>query len=152
MDSKILTPGIHKVLTVRQPYATLIATGIKHYETRSKKWHHRGPTLIHSGIAKLGKSERALIETLNFRFPNLGISCNPNDYPLGSILCEVDFVDCIPAVEAPTELERLIGFWQPTFYALRLTNVKPLFIPNIKGQLGFWNYSTDNIQGLKNAS
>lgn len=35
-----------KVLTVRQPWAHLIVTGVKSIENRSRTIHHRGPVLI----------------------------------------------------------------------------------------------------------
>ena len=39
-----------KVLTLRQPWATLVAEGIKKYEFRSWKTNYRGKILIHAGI------------------------------------------------------------------------------------------------------
>ena len=38
-----------KVLTLRQPWATLVAEGIKKYEFRSWKTNYRGKVLIHAG-------------------------------------------------------------------------------------------------------
>lgn len=40
-----------RALTVRQPWASLIAVGAKHYETRSWWTRHRGPLAIHAGMA-----------------------------------------------------------------------------------------------------
>lgn len=37
-----------RVLTVREPWATLIVTGLKDVENRSRKFGHRGPLLIHA--------------------------------------------------------------------------------------------------------
>ena len=37
-----------KVLTLKQPWATLVAEGIKKYEFRSWKTHYRGKILIHT--------------------------------------------------------------------------------------------------------
>ena len=39
-----------KVLTLKQPWATLVAEGIKKYEFRSWKIKYRGKVLIHAGI------------------------------------------------------------------------------------------------------
>src|ERR1700733_9567492 len=36
------------VITIRQPWASLIALGFKHYEFRSAFCHHRGAVVIHS--------------------------------------------------------------------------------------------------------
>lgn len=38
-----------KAITVIQPWATLLATGKKHIETRSWKTNYRGEILIHAG-------------------------------------------------------------------------------------------------------
>ena len=60
-----------KVLTIKQPYATLIAEGIKEYEFRTCKTKYRGEFYIHAGI---GKNKEFM---KNFRDLNL-------DYPLKS--------------------------------------------------------------------
>ena len=39
-----------KVLTIREPWASLIITGYKTYEFRSWKTNYRGKILIHSGL------------------------------------------------------------------------------------------------------
>ena len=38
-----------QVLTLKQPWATLVAEGIKKYEFRSWKTNYRGKILIHAG-------------------------------------------------------------------------------------------------------
>ena len=40
---------IMKVITIKQPFATLIAAGIKEYEFRTWKTKYRGEILIHTG-------------------------------------------------------------------------------------------------------
>ena len=40
---------IMKVLTIREPWATLIINGFKCYEFRSWKTNYRGKILIHAG-------------------------------------------------------------------------------------------------------
>ena len=41
-------PNLHKALTVKNPYASLIADGFKTIEVRKKNTHYRGPLLITS--------------------------------------------------------------------------------------------------------
>ncbi len=41
-----------KVLTIKQPYASLIAEGIKEYEFRTWKTNYRGEFLVHAGKGK----------------------------------------------------------------------------------------------------
>ena len=38
-----------KVITLKQPWATLVAEGLKKYEFRSWKYSYRGELLIHAG-------------------------------------------------------------------------------------------------------
>ena len=40
-----------KALTIRQPWASLFALGIKQMETRSWDTKYRGPVAIHAGLA-----------------------------------------------------------------------------------------------------
>ena len=44
-----------KVLTIKEPFATLIMNKVKYIETRSWKTNYRGEIYIHSGLAKLTK-------------------------------------------------------------------------------------------------
>ena len=37
-----------KAISIHQPWASLIALGEKHYETRNWKPQHRGPIIIHA--------------------------------------------------------------------------------------------------------
>ena len=44
-----------KVLSLTEPYATLIAKGIKTIETRSWKTNYRGKLYIHASSTKISK-------------------------------------------------------------------------------------------------
>jgi hypothetical protein len=121
-----------KVLTLKQPWATLVAEGIKKYEFRSWKTNYRGKILIHAG-AGIDKEEMK-------KFQNLDL-----DFPSKKILAEVDLEDCL---ELNDELNKKIiseqniayGSKYRTGYAWKLTNVKKINIDReIKGQLGLWN-------------
>ena len=50
-----------KVLTVKQPWASLIAYNYKHYEFRSWKTNYRGYVYIHAGLT-LEKVYKDLLE------------------------------------------------------------------------------------------
>lgn len=45
----MLIGGNMKVLTIKQPFATLIAEELKEYEFRTWKTKYRGEILIHAG-------------------------------------------------------------------------------------------------------
>ena len=44
-----------KVLTLKEPFATLIKNKVKYIETRSWKTNYRGEIYIHAGISKISK-------------------------------------------------------------------------------------------------
>ena len=121
-----------KVLTLKQPWATLVAEGIKKYEFRSWKTNYRGKILIHAGTG-IDKKELEKFKDLNLEFPSK------------RILAEVEIEDCL---ELNDELNKKIiaeqniayGSKYRTGYAWKLTNVKKINIgKEIKGQLGLWN-------------
>ena len=71
-----------KVLTLKQPWATLVAEGIKKYEFRSWKTNYRGKILIHAGTG-IDKKELEKYKDLNLEFPSK------------RILAEVEIEDCL---------------------------------------------------------
>ena len=75
-----------KVLTIKQPWATLIISGLKEYEFRGWKTKYRGKILIHAGKS-LEKEYAEKFKCYNF------------EYPLGVILGEATLVDCIKVDE-----------------------------------------------------
>lgn len=123
-----------KVISIKQPWASLIINGYKEYEFRSWKTNFRGNCLIH---ASLGVDKNSMD-----RFKHLNLN-----YPLGKIIGSVDVVDCIKVDEEfETKLinkDKLIygGTTNRTGYAFKIENIKKFKEPiAAKGQLGFWNY------------
>lgn len=122
-----------KVITLKQPWATLVAEGIKKYEFRTWKTNYRGKVLIHAG-AGIDKQELERFKDLNL------------EYPSKKIIAEVEIDDCL---ELTPELNQTIinenniayGSKIRTGYAWKLKNVKKLNVDEeINGKLGFWNY------------
>ena len=125
-----------KVLTLKQPWATLVAEGIKRYEFRSWKTNYRGKVLIHAG-AGIDKKELIRFKELNLEFPAM------------KILAEVDLDGCL---ELDEELNKKIinekniayGSKKRTGYAWKLENVKKIkYNIVVKGKLGLWNIDLD---------
>lgn len=93
----------YRVLTLTQPWATLVAIGAKRIETRSWATHYRGPLLIHaaSGLGAVG-GEKGLWELCNtepFRAVlwNAGIRKSPGrDFPRGQVVVACELLDCVP--------------------------------------------------------
>ena len=71
-----------KVLTIKQPFATLIVEGLKEYEFRTWKTKYRGEFLIHAGK---GVDKKAMEKFKEFNL----------DYPSGCIIGKVTLTDCV---------------------------------------------------------
>lgn len=125
-----------KVITLKQPWASLVANGYKIYEFRSWKTNYRGEILIHAGC---GVDKEWLEKVKGY-----GI-----DFPKKKILCKVVLEDCL---EIDEELNKKIlkmdknvyGEKNRSGFAWKLGKVTKLDIDGeINGQLGLWNYDVD---------
>jgi hypothetical protein len=96
-----------KALTVRQPYAQLIALGVKTIETRSWATNYRGPLLIHAGAAApkeqdIGPwhvwNESGYVWWLDGRKGDPE-SANYFACPLGAIVASCKLVDCVAIID-----------------------------------------------------
>ena len=125
-----------KVITLKQPWATLVAEGIKEYEFRSWKYNYRGEILIHAG-AGVDKDAMERFKSLNLTYPKM------------KILAIVTIDDCIPLDEKQNKeicnLNPLVyGDKNRTGYAWKLKNVKKINLDDkIQGKQGIWNYELD---------
>ena len=71
-----------KVITIKQPYASLIAEGYKEYEFRTWRTKYHGDILIHAGKSV----DRLAME----KFKHLNL-----DYPVGCIIAKAKITDCV---------------------------------------------------------
>ena len=124
-----------KVLTIKQPWATLIMQGDKRFEFRSWKTKYRGELLIHAGKGIDKKSALRLRKYL------------PDELPAGKILGKVRLVDCIKCDEEFKNMclkENKDVYAKSPFdetYAWKLDNVEVFEEPiEAKGKLSFWEY------------
>lgn len=123
-----------KVLTIKEPWATLIIDGYKKYEFRSWKTNYRGKILIHAGMSME-------LDVLN-KVSNYNLKCSK-----GAIIGEATITDCIKVDEKfDNDLKKLdpIVYGQSNHnnvYAFKLDNVIKYDNPiPVKGKLGLWNY------------
>lgn len=122
-----------RVLSIKQPWATLIVKGYKTYEFRSWNTKYRGEFLIHA-------SKTVDKEYFN-KFNDLNI-----DFPLGVILGKATLVDSIPVTkefenELIKESPKVYGLYRGrTGYAFKLENISEIKPIPINGKLGFWSY------------
>src|SRR3990167_6932465 len=161
-----------KCLTLYQPWASAIAVGLKHYETRSWRTSYRGMLAIHAGAHR----------TLHIPWEVRKIIAKYRmDY--GCIVAVADLADCLPVVDgcanlpsgircmgfnehgelrryepttlgrhfggahtvvATADIEHELGDYSPDRYAWELTNVRPLAEPYpIVGHQGLWTVPDD---------
>ena len=129
-----------KVLTLKEPFATLIMKKIKYIETRSWKTNYRGELYIHAGVAKIRKEERERKE--------LSKLYNNDELNYGYIICKCNLVDCIYMSEEFIEKEKkkdydnfVSGRYEVGRYAWILDNIEIIEPIKVKGQSGIWNYN-----------
>ena len=125
-----------KVITIKQPWATLIAKGYKEYEFRTWKTKYRGDILIHAGK---GIDKKAMEQ---FKHLNL-------EYPAGRIIAKATITDCIYVDKEfaqklyekdPVVYKELINKDNWDGYGFKLENIKEVVPIEVDGKLSFWNY------------
>ena len=122
-----------KVITLKQPWATLVAEGLKKYEFRSWKFNYRGEILIHAGKG-VDKEAMKKFEHLNL------------NYPQAKIIAKVKILDCIELNDGINsqiieENELVYGHkYDRTGYAWKLEVVEKIEDDKvISGKQGIWN-------------
>ncbi len=125
-----------KAITIKQPWATLIAKGYKEYEFRTWKTKYRGEILIHAGK---GIDKKAMK-----RFENLNL-----EYPQGCIIAKANLTDCLKVDDEfvsnvyPKNPQVYKGIkdrekWEG--YGFKLQNVVEVEPIYVNGKLSLWEY------------
>ncbi|MEI3529886.1 MAG: ASCH domain-containing protein [Bacilli bacterium] len=123
-----------KVISIKQPWASLIVAGYKKFEFRTWKTNYRGEILIHA--SKISDKENLI------RFTDLNLT-----YPTGQIIGKAYLADCL--VMTREFEDSLISENSLVYganhnrvgYAFKLSNVKKLDKPiSINGNLGLWDF------------
>lgn len=122
-----------KVITLKQPWATLVAEGLKKYEFRSWKLNYRGEILIHAGK---GIDKEAMD---NFKHLDL-------NFPHSRIVARVKILDCIELNQEINkniiqENELVYGHkYDRTGYAWKLEVVEKINDNRkVSGKQGIWS-------------
>ena len=131
-----------KVLSLIEPYATLIKNGVKTIETRSWKTNYRGKLYIHASATKIPKEYKRNKELMSL--------VNINNLNYGQIICSCELVDCIKMtdefindIRKNRKNEYITGIYDNGRYAWILKNIKPLDVPiKVKGKLNIWDFNT----------
>ena len=132
-----------KALSIKQPWASLIAHRIKDIENRTWKTNFRGRIYIHASSKSVQGNVKQMFTLDQWN----AIPVNYNNFTLfgsewqkSSIIGEVDIIDCVqdhPSIWAESSMFGDTKIWNwvlsnPVLYDKPITNVK--------GALSFWNY------------
>ena len=128
-----------KVLSIKEPWATLIASKQKYIETRSWKTSYRGELYIHVSKKQINNKDEKIQELLKL------LATQEMNY--GKIICKCELVDCIYMDEKfineikQNKQEYICGDYQVGRYAWILEKTE-LMQPkiNAKGKLNIWNF------------
>ena len=127
-----------KVITIKQPWATLIAEGYKEYEFRTWKTKYRGDILIHAG--------KCIDKKAMDRFKHLNL-----EYPVGQIIAKATITDCVKVDE---DLRNILAKKDPVVYkgvinktsnnwdgyGFKLENIEKISPIEVNGKLSLWDY------------
>lgn len=129
-----------KVITIKQPFASLIAEGYKLYEFRTWKTKYRGEIFIHAGK---GVDKKAMQ-----KFAHLHLQ-----YPCGAIIAKANLVDCIPIHQEEREMLRqkdplvygsIITHTEWEGFGFQLENIQKIKPIPINGKLSLWDYEIED--------
>ena len=114
-----------RALAIRQPYAWLVANGIKDIENRSRFTHYRGQVLIHASL-----DEDLLFEDSLADLSRRAEIESPSSFKRGGIIGVAEIVGCERRHGSP---------WKdPSSWGWVLANARPLPFKPCKGALGFF--------------
>ena len=137
----------HACISLRQPYATLIAMGVKTYETRARNTTYRGPLLIHasSGLEGWQREGFEALDGLLGMGDLVGYE-RLEDMPRGVIVGGAVLAETFPAERARIrrpEQELFCDFSDGRFaYQMDDAFVIDSLLP-VKGQLGIFHIDFD---------
>ena len=127
-----------KVLSIIQPWASLIAVGIKDIENRTWKTNYRGKILLHASASVVNKdwsilspAQREAAKALICPF---GVENSPLNLGRSAIIGEATLVDCVIG-HSSIWAEQDVWNWV-------LKDMKLFSIPtyNVKGKLSVWDF------------
>jgi len=149
-----------KAITIKNPWAFWICSGLKDIENRTWSTNYRGKVLVHVS-SKMEDISNILDNYFNDKmYHDLQQNIQwikKSNYPYnikdtcGAIIGSVDIVDCVinyPSQWAEETYETNYGFRKPIIYNWVLKNPilyrEPLF--NVKGQLKLWDVTAEQYR------
>jgi len=150
-----------KILTLTQPWATLVAIGAKTYETRNWSTSFRGPIGIHAAKGLAGMDSHQFQRLCNT--PPFWDVLQHTEYaagmvlsqllPRGAIIAVCTLVDVVPTRAIPwgvlSQHELAFGDYSAGRFAWELRNVRRLSEPiPARGALGLWTFNHPALDAL----
>lgn len=139
-----------KVLSIKEPHASLLLSPYKNIETRSWKTNYRGEILLHASKTMPSAKGHPEITRLIDLYRDWARHTGKRTYFLsGFIYAKAELVDCVQMTDEnirelkkhnPTEFA--CGYYSPGRWMWKLKYIQPLdSIIRINGQLGLWDYN-----------
>ena len=146
-----------KAISIKQPWASLIAHGIKDIENRKWKTNYRGKVYIHASAKQAGSYDELLndLQKIEFKEKYDRVTLRKQHH-FSAIIGEVDIVDCVinhPSIwaEKSDNYGRFFRNGVPAYVGKKEN--KPIYnwvlanpilyeksILNVKGKLSFWEF------------
>jgi hypothetical protein len=152
-----------KALSLIQPWATLVVTGAKLFETRSWQTVHRGPLLIHAAKSWTATQQQlCTVDPFRSALRMAGHEL-PDELPRGAVIGQVDLLDCLKVEAADDwlvanpdissaayEREKSFGDYRPGRWAWRLAHPRRFRTPVILGgKLGLFEVARGLLPELR---
>lgn len=134
-----------KVLSIKEPHASLLLTPYKNIETRSWATSYRGEIYLHASKAMPSYAkEKAMWD----RVLNLYVTGERIRFRNGLIYAKAELVGCLKMtpenIAILPQMEIDAGYYEPGRYMWVMRNITPLPEPiPAKGHLGIWNTTID---------
>jgi hypothetical protein len=122
-----------KIISIRQPWASLIASGAKDVENRTWPTSYRGPILIHASQRHDSVTSGEIERRLRVR--------PPSALPLGGVVGVTEIVGCVKP--HPSK------WYAPSHWAFVLANSRPLPFVRWKGALSIRDAPFELLELLK---
>jgi hypothetical protein len=138
-----------KVLSLLQPWASLVICGKKKLECRSWQTTYRGTLLIHASAKRPTRREKVMFEQSEFFKDHI---TDMNELPYGSLIGSVKLIEIYrteilihhPEILPGQQWQQEFAFddFSPGRYAWQFIDPQPLsFCLPMKGTLGLWEYN-----------
>jgi hypothetical protein len=144
--------AMRKVLSIRQPWASMIVRGLKRFEIRSWRTQYRGQLLIHASSARPGGTSEELFDDgeLADLLKRIGISslADMQALPRSAIVGAVNLTDVLDAqtfesVSTADDASVVGAFNDDDFFFLLSNAVEITPISGVNGKLNIWTLDAD---------